>query len=264
MKIAIAQLDAGISSIENRKSAITAAVKNAAERGARVTVLPELALSGYGAGQSIAEGAEGLDGTACHWLKRLAKETGSAVVCGLALRRDGVVFNSAVFAAPDGIQSSYDKVHLYGDYEKSLFSRGTALCPIVEFEGVKFGLLVCFDVEFPESVRELALRGADAVLVPTALPQSEIGAFISQNVVPVRAFENQVFVAYANHSGADERFHYQGQSCIAAPNGRFLAHAQQEGPSLLIADIDRNAFEDSRKQNPYLEEVRLSPLRNSV
>lgn len=258
MKIAIAQLDAGIASIGDRKAAIAAAVKQAAHQGARITILPELALTGYGAGQSIAQNADGLNGEEIDWLKNLAKETGSTIVCGLALKRGDTVSNSAVFVTPYGSVSDYDKTHLYGDYEKSLFSRGTAPSPIIEFDGLKFGLLVCFDVEFPERVRDLALRGVDAVLVPTALPYSEIGAFIAQNVVPVRAFENQVFVAYANHCGADGRFRYQGRSCIAAPDGTCLSQAPQEGASLILADIDPNAFEACRLQNPYLEEVRNS------
>ncbi len=258
MKIAVAQMDASISSIEERKLAITVAVKKAASQGARITILPELAITGYGAGQSILATAENSDSADVAWLRRLADETDSALVCGLALKRCTTVFNSAVFVAPDGSLSSYDKVHLYGDYEKSLFTRGAAPFDILEFEGLKIGLLVCFDVEFPERVRDLALRGADAVLVPTALPKSDGGAFIAQNVVPVRAFENQVFVAYANHVGDDARFSYQGQSCIAAPDGKLLAQGPHTVPELLIAEIDINAYNACRAQNPYLDEVLLA------
>ena len=78
--------------------------------------------------------------------------------------------------------------------------------PIVEIAGLRCGLLVCFDVEFPELCRDLALRGAKAIIVPTALPKSDGARFIAQNVVPVRAFENQLFVVYADHCGSDGTF----------------------------------------------------------
>ena len=79
--------------------------------------------------------------------------------------------------------------------------------------------MICYDVEFPEMIRHLALSGADLVLVPTALPASEHAAFIARSIIPVRAFENQVFVAYANHAGRDDAFAYAGLSGIAAPDG---------------------------------------------
>lgn len=261
MKIAIAQLNAAVTSIEERKSAIETAVREAAAQGSRITVLPELALTGYGAGSTITDHANEADDADAIWLNELSTDTGSALVSGLAMQRDAQVFNSALFVTPKGQSATYDKIHLYGDYEKSLFSRGTEPSPILEFEGLKFGLLVCFDVEFPERVRDLALRGAEAVLVPTALPKSDGGAFIAKNVIPVRAFENQVFVAYANHTGKDARFAYQGQSCITAPDGTFLAQASAVTSELIFADIMPGNFEACRAQNPYLEETRMFPGR---
>lgn len=259
MKIAIAQLDAAITSFDDRKTKIEATVREAAAKGSRIVILPELAMTGYGAGPAIPEHAEGAEGTDAGWLRNLAKDTGSALIAGLALKRGPEVFNSALFVTPEGTSVTYDKIHLYGDYEKSLFSRGTTPSPILEFEGLKFGILVCFDVEFPERVRDLALRGAQAALVPTALPKSDGGAFIAQNVIPVRAFENQVFVAYANHAGQDKRFSYQGQSCIAAPDGSLLAQASPVSPELIFADIQPDAFDACRAQNPYLEETQSFP-----
>jgi len=258
MRIAVAQIDAALTVPEERKAAIAAAVADAAEQGSELTVLPELALTGYGAGTGIPANADGPDGADVRWLEDLSARTNCALVAGLALKLGEDVFNSALFAAPDGQSTGYNKIHLYGDYEKALFSRGRAWPPIIQFRGLKLGLLVCFDVEFPERVRDLATRGADVVLVPTALPRSDGGSFIAQNVVPVRAFENQLFLAYANHCGRDERFTYQGQSCIAAPDGSLLAQASRDHAGLILADIDPDAFADCREQNPYLAEVQLT------
>lgn len=256
MKIAVVQMDATETVVANRLAVIETSALQAAKHGSRIIVFPELAVSGYGAGGGIPDGAETLSGGHVAFLKGIARDTGCALVTGLALRIGDQVRNSAVFVTPDGSVVSYDKIHLYGDYEKSLFAPGTAQSPILSFEGLTFGLLVCFDVEFPERVRDLALRGVDAVLVPTALPKSSGGAFIARSVVPVRAFENQVFIAYANHAGEDGRFAYQGQSCIAAPDGALLAQGSPENADLLLADIDPAAYEACRAQNPYLDEVK--------
>ena len=133
--------------------------------------------------------------------------------------------------------------------------RARAQPPLATIAGVRCGLLVCFDVEFPELTRELAMAGAEALLVPTALPRSEGARFIADHLVPVRAFENQLFIVYADHCGADPRFAYQGRSIIAAPDGRRLAAAGDTAPALIVADLDPAAYASSRAQNPYLAEV---------
>ena len=123
--------------------------------------------------------------------------------------------------------------------------------------GLKAGLLICYDVEFPETVRHLASSEADLILVPTALPASEHAGFIARSIIPVRAFENQVFVAYANHAGRDAAFSYAGLSGIAAPDGSDLARAPATGTRLLIADLDPSAFGAARAANPYLIDRRM-------
>lgn len=121
--------------------------------------------------------------------------------------------------------------------------------------GLKFGILICYDVEFPENVRRLARAGVDVVLVPTALPASDHDAFIARKLVPVRAFENQVFLAYADHCGADERFAYAGLSVIVAPDGTLLAEAGETGEALLVAEIDPSRYQASAEANSYLADL---------
>ena len=126
---------------------------------------------------------------------------------------------------------------------------------MVTIGGLKLGMLICYDVEFPENVRRLAQDGADLVVVPTALPKGWSGDFIAERMIQVRAFENQVFVAYVNHCGADGRFTYAGLSRIAAPDGRLLADAPADGEALLIAEINVDDFASSRAENTYLTDL---------
>ena len=140
----------------------------------------------------------------------------------------------------------YRKAFLYGDYEKRLFAAATPQACIVDVSGLKVGVLICYDVEFPENVRRLAQAGADLVAVPTALPASDHEAFISGSIIPVRAFENQVHVAYANHCGADDNFAYAGLSRVAAPDGGDARRGERRPAQLLIADIEPAAYPMAR------------------
>ena len=103
----------------------------------------------------------------------------------------------------------------------------------MDFHGVKTSLVICYDVEFPESVRAAAVRGAGLVLVPTALSAGFDA--VPQVLVRARALENQLTVAYANHSGTEDGCDFLGGSVVAAPDGSLLA-AAGAGAELLFAE----------------------------
>lgn len=256
MRVAAFQLAASGEASSDRLAAIAAHVAEAKRVGATLAVFPELAIPGYGAGGAIRDDTGARSDEQLTALARLADQNGVAIVAGIALVREGAIVNAAALLKPGAEPIVYAKRQLYGAYEKTLFRAGDIPPPIVDIGGMKAGLLVCFDVEFPEHVRDLARRGAEIVLVPTALPRSPAAHFIARNVIPVRAFENQVFVVYADWCGADARFGYQGLSSIAAPDGSRLAEAGENEPAMLIADIDPGAFTASKEQNPYLDELR--------
>jgi 5-aminopentanamidase len=255
MRIAALQMEALAGNVAANLATIAAAAAESAAAGAGVLVAPELAVPGYGVGDALRELAEPMDGAQVDALAAAAAANGIAIVAGFAERAGDAIHNAAAFVDPSGRRVVYRKRQLYGAYEKALFAPGGSLAPLVNIAGVKVGLLVCFDVEFPESVRALALAGAEVVLVPTALPESDHAAFIADKMIPVRAFENQVAVAYANWAGRDARFVYAGRSCIVTPDGRDMARAPVEGPTLLVADYTPDEFADSRAANPYLDEL---------
>lgn len=257
MRIAALQMQAVAGDVAANLARIEEAVREAARQGVSLLVTPELALPGYGAGDAMARLAEAPDGPCWQSLSRVSQETGVAIVAGFAERAGAAVFNSAMVVDGDKPARVYRKSHLYGPYERDLFRSETPASCIVEHGGLRLGLLICYDVEFPENVRRLALAGAQAVLVPTALPASEHDELIARKMIPVRAFENQLFVAYVNHCGADALFSYAGLSGIAAPDGTMLAAADATGDALLLADVDPDAFSLSRRQNPYLTDLNL-------
>ncbi len=257
MRIAALQLRAEAGNPAENLASIERAAGEAAAAGAVLLIAPELAVTGYGAGEAIGELAEGVDGPVVDRLAAIAQDAGIAIVCGIAERDGEDVYNSAVLVEPAGRRTVYRKSHLYGPYERGLFRPGPPSAVTANLGGLKVGMLICYDVEFPENVRRLAKAGVQLVLVPTALPAGDHAAFIAQRMIPVRAFENQLFVAYVNHCGADQRFAYAGLSAIAAPDGTILAQAGAGDEALLVADIDPAAYEGSRAANTYLEDLRV-------
>lgn len=253
MRIAALQMHAIAGDNEANLGRIASAAMDAAAGGARLLIVPELAVTGYGAGETAFEKlASPASGDVATQLSAIARENGIAIVAGFAEQEGNVTYNSALFTDGLGTNAVYRKSHLYGDYERNAFKPGVPTSVMVELAGVRLGMLICYDVEFPENVRRLALAGADLVVVPTALPKGSSGTFIANHMIQVRAFENQVFVAYINHCGADDNFTYAGLSRIAAPDGKLLAEGPAEGETLLFAEIRPEDYAKSRAENTYL------------
>lgn len=256
MRIAALQMHAIAGDGEGNIARIASAATDAAAGGAKLLIVPELAVTGYGAGQAAFRTlASPATGEVADRLGAIARDNGIAIVAGFAEQEGTQTYNSALFTDGIGTNAVYRKSHLYGDYERNAFRAGVPDSVMVELGGIRLGMLICYDVEFPENVRRLALAGADLVVVPTALPKGSSGTFVANHMIQVRAFENQVFVAYINHCGADDHFTYAGLSRIAAPDGTLLAEAPSEGETLLFAEIRPEDYAKSRAENTYLVDL---------
>jgi predicted amidohydrolase len=260
MRLAAFQMVAKTGDVAANLAVIEAAIVEAKSRGAELLVAPELATTGYGAGDAMPHLADTTEGNQPMALAGMAARHGLALVAGFPERADGMIYNSALFAMPDGQRAIYRKCQLYGDYERRLFQPGDAPPKLTAFGGLRFGVLICYDVEFPEMVRHLALAGADVVLVTTAQPDTPDAPFIAGKVIPVRAFENGIAIVYADHAGADGLFGYAGRSCIAFPDGSEGARAAPTGSEIIVADYDPSGFMAARTANPYLKDRRTDLL----
>ena len=224
--------------------------------GVDLLVLPEMFLTGYNIGaRAVAELAQSHDGEAARQIAELARATGMAIAYGYPERgADGHIYNSVQLIDGHG-QSlcNYRKTHLFGELDHSMFSQGPDSFPVFELNGWKLGLLICYDLEFPENTRRLALAGAELIVVPTAnmAPYD----FIADVTVRCRAFENQCYVAYANYCGHEGAIHYCGQSSIAAPDGKQIALAGHD-ETLLVATLQHQQLEQAKTGNNYLADRR--------
>ncbi|MDJ1132410.1 carbon-nitrogen hydrolase family protein [Streptomyces iconiensis] len=235
--------------------ALNSAARSAAEQGAKLLVTPELSLTGYALGDETGERAEPADGPGAAAVAGIAAAHGIAVVYGYPERgEDGAVYNAAQLVAADGSRAAnYRKTHLYGPYEAKYFTPGDRLTVQADLDGLRIGLLICYDVEFPEVVRAHALAGTELLAVPTALMRPY--ETVAHTLVPARAFESQLYVAYANRTGREGDFDFAGLSCLASPDGAVAARAGT-GPELLFAEVDPALPHASRVLNPYLADRR--------
>ena len=255
MRIALLQGPARTPDPEAGLAAVAAAARRAAAAGARLLVTPEMSLTGYAIGaERVAELAEPVPGPLTERVAAIAAEHGLAVAVGLPVRTPAGVANTVVVVDADGgLLARYAKAHLYGDVDRDAFVPGDVGVVQFRLDGLVVGLLVCYDVEFPEAVRAHALAGTELLVVPTGLmdPYGHIGTVL----VPARAYESQVFVAYANRTGTEGDFVYCGASCVIAPDGTELARAGR-GEELLVADVDPAVLTASRRVNTHLADRR--------
>jgi predicted amidohydrolase len=172
MRIAIYQGPAEAGSVARNLDALEVKAAEAAGRGARLMICPEMFLCGYNIGAEQAQHlAEPPDGPSLTRVAALARASGIALLLGYPERgADGAIYNAACLIGRDGRRlANYRKCHLFGALDRDMFRAGDSPPAVIELDGIRVGLLICYDVEFPESVRLLALASADLVAVPTAL-----------------------------------------------------------------------------------------------
>lgn len=245
MKAGVWQSDgAGLTAAE-RLARLEAAI---AGQGLDVVLCPELFACGYHIGEELARLAEPADGPFAQSVQALATRTGTAVLYGYAEREGDRVYNSAQLVGAGGRIAHHRKLVIPPGPETGQFDEGQG-CADFDFMGLRCAILICYDAEFPEGPRAVALAGAEVLFVPTAL--SDQWGVVSREVMPARGFENGLWLLYANHSGEENGLRYYGGSRIVGPVGQSVAVAG-DGPELIAAALDAAAVEAARARLPYL------------
>jgi predicted amidohydrolase len=253
IKVAGLQTTGTLGDVRANLQELTEAAEEAAGNGADLLITPEMFVTGYALGTRLPELARE---EFLAPVQSLARRLGLAILLGAPERADECVYNAAYFVDDTGrVLDCYRKSHLFGDLDRGMFVEGDELFKMVEFRGVRIAIMICYDVEFPEIVRAASLRGAHLVAVPTA--QMEPFAFIAEAVIRTRAWENQVYVAYVNHDGAEGDLAYVGRSSIVAPDATVLASLER-GTGLLYGTVDPAEVGAQQRLNPYLTDRRPS------
>lgn len=228
---------------------------------ADLVVFPELFLSGY-VTNGLDELALDLDGAEVRAVARAARENDTAVIVGAPERLPDGIANSAICVDRDGnVLACYRKAHLFGE-EQGAFVAGEELV-IVEIGGVEVGLLICFDVEFPEVARSLALAGADLLITISA--NMEPFGRDHEVFCAARALENGVPHLYVNQVGEGEVFTFAGGTTAVSADGDRLAGAGTS-EEVIGLQLDLSARSDAKPQElrpDYLRQRRAAlPVKN--
>lgn len=228
---------------------VAGAAAQATPQGVDLLVFPECFLTGYFTDADVAKIAGDVE-PALDQLAAISAKHEMALVVGTYLAGTSGTQNAALVVTPEGgVHTPYAKQMLYGAWEKATFTPGQRPHAF-DWRGMRIGVLICFDIEFPEVMRATAALDVDLVVVPTSLMVPACA--VPRLLVPARALENQVFVGYANRIGADTAHSYPGESVIAGPDGAVLARAG-EGPELITARIHSTDVAKAREGFSYLE-----------
>jgi predicted amidohydrolase len=242
-----------VGDLESNRATVAAAIEAAGRAGAALAVVPELSDSGYVfAGREealrLAEPAAS-SATLAQWAS-LAARFHLSVVGGFVEEERGVLYNSAAVVDPSGVRAIYRKAHLW-DREKLVFEQGEGGPAVVETAAGRLGVMICYDIEFPEWVRQAALAGADVLAVPTNMPlltdpppgERPVEVAKAQAAAAV----NGVYVVVSDRCGAERGVRFMGASSIIGPDGYPLAGpVLADRPAVLTADIDLSRARDKR------------------
>ncbi len=233
MRLAVGQMEPLLTDVHENLSRVKATLKEAEDNKVDVLVLPELCNSGYVfekmedakfASEEIPTGT---------FSKELISwsESDRLVVAGICEQTPQGLYNSAAVYANGAHLTTYRKIHLFLD-EKDWFLPGNEEPPVVEFKGAKFGVMICFDWAFPETVRVLTIKGAQVILHPSNLVLP-----YCQNAMVTRSIENSVFTATANRIGTERGVVFSGNSQITNTIGTRLATLSGDEVGISYVDI---------------------------
>ena len=239
--VAACQIDPQLGEVDRNLERIERAVTEAAHRGAKLAVLPEAAVTGY-AYHSLDEAlpvARRATMVAADLLSGLAQEHQLSIICGSLEPEGDEIYNVAYILAADGRRFQYRKTHLPFLWIDRFATPGPDAPQVYELEGLRVGVLICYDLRFPEAARICALDGADLIALPTNWP---VGVeFHPELFAPARAAENHCYLLACDRVGTERETTFIGRSILVDYDGRRLATASDVDEEVLVAEVDPDA-----------------------
>lgn len=221
--------------------------KIASQQKVDLILFPELATSGYELGVRFTEVAQRIPGPSVNLMAQRAAEYGVYIAFGLVTKEkvESIIFNSAVLVGPDGeLLGNYNKVHLHGE-ERMAFREGYRF-PVFETEIGAIGLMLGWDLAFPEVARSLVMEGAEVLCALTNWESGQMDEY--RAYLKSRAYENGVFVASANRVGEDVTLSFGGESMIVGPRGKVYASLVAEPEKKEDKPEEKEAGKETKKE----------------
>ncbi len=238
VRVAAVQFDPKIGQPEHNLESMIGRLNEAADAGAKLIVFPECALTGYcfESKEEAFEFAEPIPGPSLNRLSSICQDRDVMVVLGLLERDEQLLYNACALVGPNGVMASYRKVHLPSLGVDNFVDPGNRPFEVVQADGLRIGMHICYDGAFPEPGRIMSLQGADLLVLPTNWPiRTEVQA---DHLTIIRAYENTVFAMAVNRVGTERGFPFIGRSSLADPHGNLLFFGDPEKEQVLVADVD--------------------------
>jgi predicted amidohydrolase len=245
--------------------------KIASQQKVDLIVFPELVTSGYELGVRFTEIAQRVPGPTINLMAQRANEYGIFIAFGMATKErvESVLYNSAVLVGPEGeLIDVYNKIHLRGE-ERMAFREGFKL-PVVETEVGTLGMMIGYDLAYPEVARGLALDGAEVLIVLANWEAANIDEW--KTYVRARAYENSIYVAAVNRVGEDVTLNFGGESMVVGPRGQvFASLADETDPDtgaplegFAVARIDLDEVRKFREEYQFIQTRQPPVYKNLV
>jgi predicted amidohydrolase len=224
-----------------------------------IVIFPELNLTGYMPRDDLFGQAETASSPMIKAIVRLAKDTKKDIVFGAPMKGErslGIVYNSCLLAAGTGKLFRYDKMYLptFGPFEEKVFFAEGKGVVVGDGRHARIGLMICYDMFFPEIAKLETLLGAQILVNISAAPTTSRPFF--RRVMPGRAVENAIFVAYSNMVGVHGSLVFGGGSVLYGPRGEEIVRAKDLEPDIVEAEIDLADIDIARRFRPVVRDSR--------
>ncbi|MGC9357284.1 MAG: carbon-nitrogen hydrolase family protein [Anaerolineae bacterium] len=252
LNIAVVQMKPELAKMEANVGRMSDWVqKIATSQPVDIIVFPELSVTGFEGGQRFAQMAQRVPGAVTNILGQHANDFGIYILIGMAVKEkvETVLYNSAVLIAPDGsVEDEYRKVHLQAE-ERLVFRPGYRIRPMETEVGV-LGVMLGWDLTFPEVARNLVLQGAEVLLLPAAWETKDVDMW--RTLLVARAYENDVFIAAANRIGEEPSYTFAGQSAILSPGGEVMAALEEPEEGYVVVRLDLDEVRRRREESQII------------
>ena len=260
IKVALVQFQTRLGNKEHNIHKMRDYIKAAAKVNAKLVVFPEMALTGYNIRDLTYSLAEKIpEGKTVKTIEEIAKKENIFVVFGMPESSqigESVLYNTAVLIGPNGFVGKYRKISLptHSIFEEKRYFRSGREIPVFETELGNLGLMICYDIFFPEIARAIRLHGAKIIICISASPTMNKNYF--ETLTVARAMENTCYLLYVNLVGIENGLQFQGGSCLIGPNGSMVTKAKQNAEGMVIGMIDMKGITPTEILVPVLRDIK--------
>lgn len=258
-RIALAQISCRQGNKRENLETIKRNVARAKKENARLVVFPELSLTGYVVRDQVYDLAERIPGPSTRVIERTAKANGMYIIFGMpeiSEKTNSTLHNAAVIAGPEGYIGKYRKMYLptHSVFEEKRYFRPGYQASVYDTEIGKIGMIICYDIYFPEVTRLMRLDGAQLIVCISASPAVRRSYF--ETLTAARAIENTAFLAYVNLAGIEDGLQFWGGSRLLGPSGTIIAQAKYDKEDFTVAEVDYNDLRAVEAFVPTLRDLR--------